>query len=83
MREGRTLITRSSTKSSVTIPFNRTFHDMDIDSKDSDHEKINFCGCGWPHHMLLPKAKIDGMDCELFVMISNYEYDKVTISYYY
>lgn len=78
VREGRNLITRSSTKSSVSIPFNRTFRDLDIDSKNSDNKKLNLCSCGWPYHMLLPKGKVDGMDCELFVMISNYEYDKVT-----
>jgi hypothetical protein len=41
-------------------------------------EEFNFCGCGWPQHMLIPKGSPEGMPCELFVMISNYDDDKVS-----
>lgn len=77
VKEGRNLVSRSSVQSSVTTLFQNTFHALETDKED--HTKFNLCGCGWPHHMLLPKGKVGGMECELFVMISNYEFDKVTI----
>lgn len=40
-------------------------------------EKNNFCGCGWPDHMLIPKGTPEGFPVELFVMISDYKVDRV------
>ncbi|XP_043643114.1 phenoloxidase 3 [Drosophila teissieri] len=73
MPPGSQTITRNSTESSVTIPFERTFRNLD------QLEKLeNFlCGCGWPQHMLIPKGRAEGLSFELFVMVSNYEDDKV------
>lgn len=33
--------------------------------------------CGWPQHMLLPKGSADGYPFRIFVMISDYNIDKV------
>ncbi|EDW92261.1 phenoloxidase 3 [Drosophila yakuba] len=73
MPPGSQTITRNSTESSVTIPFERTFRNL-----DQLEELENFmCGCGWPQHMLIPKGRAEGLSFELFVMVSNYEDDKV------
>lgn len=40
-------------------------------------EEFNFCGCGWPHHMLIPKGLPEGLVFQLFVMITNFEDDRV------
>lgn len=34
-------------------------------------------GCGWPAHMLIPKGLPEGLACDVFVMISNYNDDRV------
>lgn len=39
--------------------------------------QFNFCGCGWPQHMLIPKGAPEGVACQLFVMISDYKDDKI------
>lgn len=74
-------VTRRSDESSVTIPFERTFRDLDAqrpaDTEADALAQFNFCGCGWPAHMLVPRGAPEGMACELFVMISNYEDDRV------
>ncbi|GLV31116.1 Prophenoloxidase 2 [Carabus blaptoides fortunei] len=80
LRQGVNTIVRRSTDSSVTIPFERTFRDLDTQRPaegDDALAEFNFCGCGWPQHMLLPRGTPEGYPCQLFVMISNYEDDKV------
>lgn len=73
LNPGPNTIRRRSTESSVTIPFERTFRNL-----DKLEELQNFlCGCGWPQHMLIPKGRPEGLRFELFVMVSNYEEDKV------
>lgn len=66
-------------QSSVTIPFERSFRDWDTNRPQGGNElaEFNFCGCGWPHHMLIPKGTAEGFQCQLFVMISNYSNDHV------
>ncbi|GJQ85379.1 PPO1 [Trypoxylus dichotomus] len=79
LRQGNNKITRNSTQSSVTIPFERTFRDLDT-NRPAEGEELNifnFCGCGWPHHLLVPKGTPEGFTAQLFVMISNYADDKV------
>lgn len=69
-----------STQSSVTIPFEQTFRDLSAQGDDPRTQSLasfNFCGCGWPQHMLVPKGTEGGMPYHLFVMLSNYELDKV------
>ncbi|CAG9864099.1 unnamed protein product [Phyllotreta striolata] len=81
LRAGQNTITRNSTDSSVTIPFERTFRDLDTSRPQGGDAlaQFNFCGCGWPQHMLIPKGTSDspGLRAELFVMISNYDDDRV------
>lgn len=79
LRAGKNTINRDSSQSSVTIPFERTFRNLELNRPQTGEalESFNFCGCGWPAHMLLPKGSPEGMVSQLFVMISNYEGDKV------
>lgn len=81
MNPGDNLIRRRSTDSSVTIPFERTFRDLDTNRPGAgtqQEEQFNFCGCGWPQHMLVPKGLPgSGLACDLFVMISNYNDDRI------
>ncbi|XP_026465404.1 phenoloxidase 2-like [Ctenocephalides felis] len=79
LRPGMNTIPRRSDESSVTIPFERTFRNLnDRPAAGTDAEAaFNFCGCGWPHHLLIPKGTPQGMEYELFVMVSNYNDDRV------
>lgn len=81
VKQGSNTITRNSTASSLTIPFERTFRDIDVGRPTGGDAltAFNFCGCGWPQHLLLPKGSPEGFLCQLFVMISNYADDKVRL----
>ncbi|XP_041971384.1 phenoloxidase 1-like isoform X2 [Aricia agestis] len=80
LNAGNNKITRMSTESVLTIPFEQTFRDLSIQGSDprrTDLAGFNFCGCGWPQHMLVPRGTEAGAQYELFVMLSNYELDRV------
>lgn len=80
MNPGQNTVRRRSSESSVTIPFERTFRNLDQSRPaegSADELEFNFCGCGWPEHMLIPKGRPEGLRCELFVMVSNYDDDRV------
>lgn len=72
---------RRSTDSSLTIPFERTFRNLDQNRPTGGDAlaQFNFCGCGWPQHLLLPRGSPEGLESELFVMISDFEQDRVRI----
>ncbi|CAG9825513.1 unnamed protein product [Phaedon cochleariae] len=76
LQQGRNDIIRSSTQSSVTIPFERTYRDLS-NIADEEQDQSSFCGCGWPHNLLIPIGTAEGYACQLFVMISNYADDRV------
>lgn len=46
---------------------------------DQPEELQNFCMCGWPQNLLLPKGTIGGYLFRFFIMITNYILDKVNI----
>lgn len=79
LRPGQNTITRRSDQSAVTIPFERTFRNLEANRPQGGDalEQFNFCGCGWPQHMLICKGSVEGMQCQLFVMISNIADDRV------
>lgn len=80
---GENLIRRKSIESTVTIPYDQTFRNLDKNRPNfgtPEEYKFNFCGCGWPHHMLIPRGRLasdGGMECQLFVMVSKYDDDHV------
>ncbi|XP_015593471.1 phenoloxidase 1 [Cephus cinctus] len=79
LNPGSNNVDRKSTDSSVTIPFERTFRNLE-DSRPVGGdalEQFNLCGCGWPQHMLAPKGSKEGFPMDLFVMISDYRGDVV------
>ncbi|CAG9811994.1 unnamed protein product [Chironomus riparius] len=78
LRPGQNTLRRRSVESTVTIPYERTFRNLDTRPTGGQGEQqFNFCGCGWPHHMLIPKGTTQGIRAQLFVMVSNYEQDRV------
>lgn len=80
MVPGKNTIRRRSDESSVTIPFERSFRRVGASSQPTAPDALaafQFCGCGWPDHLLLPKGKPEGMPFDLVVMISDYVNDSV------
>ncbi|XP_043489078.1 phenoloxidase 1-like [Polistes fuscatus] len=79
LRPGQNTFQRSSTESTLTIPFERTFRNVDENRPigGDSLEQFNFCGCGWPQHLLLPKGNKEGFRMDLFIMISDYTGDAV------
>ncbi|CAB3366920.1 Hypothetical predicted protein [Cloeon dipterum] len=81
LQPGANKIVRNSVQSTVSIPFEQTFRDLETGRPPANNtggsDNFNFCGCGWPHHMLIPKGNIEGFPSILFVMISNAETDWV------
>ncbi|XP_030746158.1 phenoloxidase 1-like isoform X2 [Sitophilus oryzae] len=79
LKEGKNTIMRNSSDSSVTIPFERTYRDVDTSRPEGGDAlaRFNFCGCGWPDNLLIPKGTPEGLPCQLFVMISNIADDKI------
>ncbi|CAG8451510.1 8897_t:CDS:2 [Scutellospora calospora] len=77
----KTVIARDCDRSSVVRqPPQKTIDELDdtaiaVGTEDSDAEQ--YCDCGWPFHMLLPRGKREGMKFKLFVFISDWEKDKV------
>lgn len=67
---------RYSTESSVTVPSERLFSNLNS-SNPTKEESLSFCGCGWPQHMLIPKGTHEGFPAELFAMVTDYNIDKV------
>lgn len=80
VRPGQNQIQRQSSESSVTIPFERTFRNLDSNRPAGGDAlaQFNFCGCGWPAHMLIPKGTPEGYPMVLFVMVSDYRGDAVS-----
>ncbi|OXU22254.1 hypothetical protein TSAR_002572 [Trichomalopsis sarcophagae] len=81
LKRGQNVISRESVDSALTIPFEATFRNVDLNRpSDQDiaaYDAFNFCGCGWPQHMLVPKGTKSGYPMDMFVMITNYELDRV------
>ncbi|KAF9815719.1 hypothetical protein SFRURICE_009236 [Spodoptera frugiperda] len=80
LRPGNNTIRHRSVDSSVTIPYERTFRDQSARPGDPGSEEaaeFDFCGCGWPHHMLIAKGNQQGYPVVLFAMVSNWAEDRV------
>lgn len=80
MNPGPNTIRRRSEESSVTIPYERSFRRIGTDFQPTDaaaKTQFQFCGCGWPQHLLLCKGTPDGAKYDIFVMVSDFEGDRV------
>lgn len=47
VRPGQNILKRRSIESTVTIPFDRTFRNLDARPAGTAEAGFNFCGCGW------------------------------------
>ncbi|CAG8747321.1 23728_t:CDS:2, partial [Cetraspora pellucida] len=52
--------------------YNKRAQEVSADRLDE-----NYCDCGWPFPLLLPRGTREGMKFKLFVFISNWELDKI------
>lgn len=80
MRPGQNTINRRSSDSVVTIPYDQTFRNQDVNRPTGGDalKEFEICGCGWPDHMLLPRGSPGtGQKFDLYVMVSDYEQDRV------
>ena len=71
MNSGKSRIVWSSKDSALTLPA-RTWLEIKNNTFDED-----YCGCGLPHHLLLPKGTLEGKIYDLFVMLTRGEDDAV------
>nr|CAC04150.1 phenoloxidase I [Pimpla hypochondriaca] len=72
IQPGANNIERQSINSTVTNPFETTGRELGEKKTDPIEE---FCGCGWPQYMLVPKGTEEGLLMDLFVMISDDDAD--------
>lgn len=79
VRSGSNTIERRSVESTVTIPYEQTFRNLTTNRPTGGEtlENFNYCGCGWPQHMLIARGNAEGYPCDLFVMISDNRNDVV------
>lgn len=75
VKDGLNTIERESTDTPVTVPYENTFGEADALKTDNS----TYDRCGLPHHLLVPKGSAEGFHSQLFVMISDYETDKVSM----
>ncbi|XP_054721375.1 uncharacterized protein LOC129231152 [Uloborus diversus] len=73
---GKNTVTRKSTESSVTVASTPSFSKLQSGEGVSENS-TEFCSCGWPEHLLVPRGNHKGMDFYLFVMLTDYEQDHV------
>ncbi|RIB30888.1 Di-copper centre-containing protein [Gigaspora rosea] len=76
---GETIISRACELSSV-IRKPAQKEKKDFDDTPGDDFPNDYCGCGWPYHLLLPCGTKDGMKFKLLVFISDWSIDKVSDS---
>jgi len=70
---GENLVVQNSTQSTLTTIYNfqQAFEeDSEVEMQEAKYEKPS-CGCGWPHHLLLPRGTTQGMHFDLFVIITD------------
>ena len=74
---GRTVIYRPAALSSVIRkPAVKPPGPLADPSPDPDDEE-NYCDCGWPYNLLLPRGTRDGMAFRLLVMLTDWTKDEV------
>lgn len=80
VKPGKQVVTRRSEQSNVTMPSVKGFEQLSRPTGGSPPTSAQgFCGCGWPHHLLIPKGRPEGMRFVLFAMATDWEKDKVRL----
>nr|XP_045613037.1 phenoloxidase 2-like [Procambarus clarkii] len=81
LKPGKNQIVRPSSESSITTSSEFTFRSLEAVNPAMpgapQNTEANFCGCGWPDHLLLPRSKPEGMTYQLFFMLTDLDKDKV------
>ncbi|ODM97026.1 Hemocyanin E chain, partial [Orchesella cincta] len=75
LKVGRNIITRNSRDNSLTKPWSRSLKDYERGPDPSG--AADYCGCGFPTHLFIPKGNTKGMAFDLFVMVTNFDEDYV------
>ncbi|GFU88601.1 hemocyanin B chain [Trichonephila clavipes] len=76
VRPGTNTIERRSIDSSVTLSKQQTLKEL-LPGKGTDRRSDEYCSCGWPDHLLVPKGDSAGMKFHLFAIFTNYFEDTV------
>ena len=83
VNKGRTVVHRKSSESSVTIPDRETTKQLVKRVHDALEGRFTYFmnkdvrHCGYPDRLLLPKGKKEGMPFSLYVIVTNYDKEKV------
>nr|P02242.3 RecName: Full=Hemocyanin E chain; Short=HcE [Aphonopelma sp.] len=70
---GKNVVTRDHRNSTVTVEQSVPVKKL----REEGGVAGEYCSCGWPEHMLIPKGNHRGMDFELFVIVTDYAQDAV------
>ncbi|OXA56730.1 Hemocyanin A chain [Folsomia candida] len=73
LNPGMNKVVRNSADSLLTIDFPQSYRELQTDVANQTPD----CGCGWPHHLLIPKGTPTGMAFDLFVMATDARLDAV------
>nr|CAR85701.1 hemocyanin subunit type 1 precursor [Periplaneta americana] len=83
VNKGTTVVQRKSSESSVTIPDRETTKVLTKRVEEALQGKTTYMvnkdvrHCGYPDRLLLPKGKKDGMIFTMYVIVTDYETEKV------
>ncbi|GFT90426.1 hemocyanin B chain [Nephila pilipes] len=76
LKPGTNTVERRSIDSSVTLRKQQTLKEL-LQGKGADRKGDEYCSCGWPDHLLVPKGDSVGMKFHLFAIFTNYFEDSV------
>jgi hypothetical protein len=80
LKTGQNIIRRSSMESTIVKKEVETFRELIKNAEEQQNSDVTtkiHSHCGWPMHLLLPKGTQAGEKYTLFVVITDYEQDKV------
>lgn len=75
--EKRVLVRHDTDSSVIRRPIVDPGDVRDVAPDEEDTPDTNYCECGWPHHLLLPRGTRQGMAFRLFVMLTDWDDDQV------
>ena len=72
LRKGNNHFRRKSTDSTSTNKGQKDLVELqeELDKNETNHRKLRFGGCGWPHSYLLPRGSKEGEEFKLVVMLN-------------
>src|SRR5205085_5009637 len=74
----RVVVFRSARLSSIVLkPARRPSEPKPAQPGGTTAADNNYCDCGWPYHLLLPRGNENGMDFRLLVMVTDWNIDSV------